>query len=75
MNNLLDTPDLCPSILSEARTLEELFFLESRCEQDLFEATKRKDWRELERLMPMYSDLHVEIMIRLWQEVQPTSQE
>lgn len=72
MNNVLEIQELPPSIFSEAQSLEELFFVESRCEQELLAAARNKDWRELERLMPMYSDLHLEIMMRLWQSVQPT---
>jgi hypothetical protein len=72
MNRILvDTADPTPSIFSEARSIQELFLVESRCEQDLYEAAKKGDWREIERLMPMYSDVHVEIMMRLWQAVQP----
>lgn len=71
MNNVLELNELPPSIFSEAQSLEELFFVEGRCEQELLEAARNKDWRELERLMPMYSDLHLEIMMRLWQSVQP----
>jgi hypothetical protein len=71
MNNLAEISDCPLSIFSEAKSLQELFFVESRCEQELYLAARTKDWRELERLMPMYADLHLEIMMRLWKTVQP----
>jgi hypothetical protein len=70
MNDLMKLAEFPPTIFSEARSLHELFQAESRCEQELYDAARRGDWRDLERLMPMYSDLHIEIMMRLWQEVQ-----
>lgn len=74
MNKLLDLIDMPSSIFAEARSLRELFFVESRCEEELYAAAQRKDWRELERLMPMYSDIHLEIMMRLWQAVQESDE-
>ncbi len=71
LNKLAEITECPPSIFAEAKSLQELFFVESRCEQELYLATRNKDWRELERLMPMYEDLHMEIMMRLWQTVQP----
>ena len=71
MNKLAEIAECPSSIFAEARSLQELFFVESRCEQELFLAARNKDWQELERLMPMYADLHLEIMMRLWQTVQP----
>ena len=65
----VEAADPAPSIFTEARSIEELFFVESRCEQELYEASKRGDRREIERLLPMYSDLHLEIMTRLWRTV------
>jgi hypothetical protein len=70
MSQLIKLADFPPTIFSEALTLDELFRTESRCEQELYEAARNGDWEDLERLMPMYSDLHIEIMMRLWQEVQ-----
>lgn len=70
MNRLIEVAELPPTIFAEAKSLQELFFIESRCEEEMYLAAKDKNWQDLERLMPMYADIHLEIMMRLWKEVQ-----
>ena len=67
LSNWITLTEFPPTIFSEACSLEELFFMESRCEQELYDAARAGDSDDLERLLPMYADLHLEIMMRLWQ--------